>query len=77
MTSTEVTTAIGGPRRHHSTPAATAAGWPWNTTNTLPSARLLTEPANPSSRARLAQVTRKKTPWTRPLTVTRTRRTGR
>ena len=56
---------------------STAAAGPSNTASTVPSARFATAPASPRDSAIRRVVSRKKTPWTRPWTITRRRTTRR
>jgi hypothetical protein len=67
------TSARLGPRRQNSTISSTASGSPSKTASTAPSGVLRTQPVTPAASARRLVVSRKKTPWTRPLTTTRFR----
>ena len=69
-TSTEVTRAARGPRRHHSTIASTAFGSPSNHAETVPSSSLRAHPVTPRAWASHRHVARKDTPWTYPRTRT-------
>src|SRR5919202_2074433 len=67
---TSSTRAPDGPRPHHATIDSTASRRPSKTASTAPSGRFATQPATSSERARRLVSSRKKTPWTRPLTTT-------
>ena len=73
LISTPDTYAIGGPSRHQSSIASTAAASPSNSASTAPSQRLLTQPVRPSEAAWRWQLARKPTPCTRPVMTTWTR----
>src|SRR5215212_7309332 len=72
-TSTAVTSAPSGPRCDQSIIASTAAGSPSKAASTDPSAAFRIQPVTPRKRASRRQVSRKKTPCTRPRTTTRRR----
>ena len=76
LTSAAATSARLGPRWQNSTSSSTAAGSPSKTASTAPSRVLRTHPETPAASARRRVVSRKKTPWTRPLTTTRFRVRG-
>ena len=65
-----------GPSRHQSTSRSTGFRSPSRTVSTVPSELFRTQPASRADSARRRRVSRKKTPWTRPDTVTRRRITG-
>ncbi len=71
--STASTRARAGPDRHHAISRSTAGRGPSNSASTAPSPRLRTHPPSPSARACSRHESRKNTPWTRPVTTTRTR----
>src|SRR3954451_13730914 len=75
-TSTDATSARLGPRRQKSTSDSTASGSPSNTASTVRSGVFRIHPATPADSARCLAVSRKKTPWTRPLITTRLRVSG-
>ena len=65
------TSAPRGPLEQNATSASTASGAPSKTASTAPSRRLQTQPATPRRAASRRVLSRKKTPWTWPLTTTR------
>jgi hypothetical protein len=67
---TSATAAPRGPREQNDTIASTSSGAPSNTASTAPSPRLRTHPATPRRSASRRVLSRKKTPWTWPLTTT-------
>ena len=73
VTSMPVTSARGGPIRHHDTHRATDSIGPSNTASTVPSERLRTQPVTPASRAWCTHESRYHTPCTSPRTTTRAR----
>jgi hypothetical protein len=66
------TLAMCGPDRQASTIASTTVTFPENTTSTEPSRRLRTQPYRFRAIASLSAQARYPTPWTRPVTMTRT-----
>ena len=69
------TSAPRGPWRRNATRTSTSSGAPSTCASTVPSGRLATQPATPRASARRRVDSRKKTPCTRPWTMTR-RATG-
>ncbi len=69
-TSTASTEASGGPCRRKPSSCSTGPGAPSTRARTDPSGEFATHPATPSEAATRRVVSRKKTPWTRPRTVT-------
>src|SRR5918996_1801741 len=72
-TSTRSTTAPRGPSRQKRIIDSTASGAPSKAASTAPSSRLRIQPATARDSAIRRAVSRKKTPWTRPWTITRRR----